>query len=90
VPKTSYELWRYPTNAKVFNSNIGKLDSKIVNCYFIGYPKKSKAYRFYYPDIHAKFVETKHTVFLAEELIWRSMVVREINLEESRYMCPLR
>ena len=65
VPKTPYELWTgrepslnhfrvwgYPAEAKVFNPNIGKLDPKIVSCHFIGYPEKSKGYRFYYPDKH--------------------------------------
>jgi hypothetical protein len=76
VPKIPYELWSCPADAKVFNSNMGKLDSKIVNCHSIGYPEKSKVYRFYYPDRHAKFVETRHAVFLEEELIRGSMVAR--------------
>ena len=94
VPKTPYELWTgkepslnylrvwgCPAEAKVFNPNIGKLNSKTVNCYFIGYPEKSKDYHFYCPDRHTKFVETRHAVFLEEELIKGSMVAREINLE---------
>ena len=35
-------VWGCPTEAKVFNPNTGKLDPKIVNCHFIGYPEKSK------------------------------------------------
>ena len=63
VPKTPYELWigrvlslnhlrvwRSPAEAKVFNPNIGKLDPKIVSYHFIGYPEKSKGFRFYYPQ----------------------------------------
>jgi hypothetical protein len=100
VPKTSYELWigrepslnylcvwGYPVEAKVFNPNIGKLDSKTVSCHFVGYLEKSKGYRFYCPDRHTKFVETRH-VFLEEELIRGSMVVQEINLEEKRVHVP--
>jgi hypothetical protein len=101
VPKTPYELWTGRelslnylrvwgclAEAKVFNPNIGKLDSKIVNCYFIGYPEKSNDYRFYCPDKHTKFVEMRHAVFLKEELIRASMVAREINLEEKRVHVP--
>jgi hypothetical protein len=57
VPKTPYELWTgrkstlnylhvwgYPAEAKVFNPNIGKLDSKTVSFHFISYPDKSKGY----------------------------------------------
>jgi hypothetical protein len=101
VPKTPYELWTgrepslnylhvwgCPAEAKVFNPNIGKLDFKTVSCHFIGYPKKSKGYHFYCPDRHTKFVETRHAVFLEEELIRRSMIAREINLEEKRVHVP--
>ena len=62
VPKTLYVLWtvREPSlnhfrvwgclaEAKIFNPNTRKLDPKIVNCHFIGYPEKSKGYRFYCP-----------------------------------------
>ena len=101
VPKTPYELWTgnepslnfsrvwgCPAEAKVFNLNIGKLDSKTVSCHFIGYLEKSKGYRFYCPDRHTKFVEIRHAVFLEEELIRGSMVAREINLEEKRVHVP--
>ena len=73
VSKTPYELWiekepslNYlrvwgcPAEAKVFNPNIEKLDSKTVSCHFIGYPKKSKYYRFYCPDRQTKFIEIRY------------------------------
>ena len=71
---TILRVWGCLAEAKIFNPNIGKLDSKIVSCYFIGYPKKSKGYRFYYPDRQTKFVETKHAVFLEDDMIRGSMV----------------
>ena len=101
VPKTPYELWTErkpalsylhvwgcPAEAKVFNPNIGKLDPKTVSCHFIGYPEKSKCYRFYCPDRHTKFVETRHAVFLEEQMVRGSMVPREIDLEEKRVYAP--
>jgi hypothetical protein len=52
VSKMSYELWTghkpslnylqvwdYPIEAKIFNPNIGKLDSKTVSYHFIDYPE---------------------------------------------------
>ena len=87
MPKTPYELWigkepslNYlrvwgcPVEAKVFNPNIGKLDSKTVSCHFIGYLEKSKGYRFYRPDRYTKFIETRHVVFLEDEMVRGSMV----------------
>ena len=95
VPKTPYELWtgRKPTlnymhvwgcpaEAKVFNPSAGKLDPKTVSCHFIGYPDRSKGYRFYCPNKFRKFVETRHVVFLEDELMRGSETPREIVLEE--------
>jgi hypothetical protein len=94
VPNTPYELWTgrkpnidylyiwdCPAEAKIFNSQLGKLDLKTISCHFIGYPNKSKGYRFYYPEHTTKFVDTRHVVFL--ECDMRSSP-RDIDLEEIR------
>jgi hypothetical protein len=101
VSKTPYELWTgrvlslnhlrvwgSPAETKVFNLYIRKLDPKTVSCHFIGYPKKSKCFRFYYPDRHTKFVETRHTIFLEDEMMRGSVIAREIDLEEKRVCVP--
>lgn len=80
VPKTPYELWvgRKPTlnylhvwgcpaEAKIFNPQIKKLDSKTISCNFIGYPERSKGFRFYCHGQGPKIVETRHAVFLENE-----------------------
>jgi hypothetical protein len=77
-----------PAEAKVFNPNIEKLDAKTISCHFIGYPKKSKGFRFYCSDRYTKFVETRHTVILEDEMMRGSMVAREIILEEKRVCVP--
>jgi hypothetical protein len=77
VPKTPYELWTgresslkhlrvwgSPAETKMFNPNVGKLDPKTVSCHFIGYPEKSKGFRFYYLDRYTKFAETRYAVIL--------------------------
>jgi hypothetical protein len=77
-----------PAEAKVFNSNIAKLDPKTVTCHFIGYPDRSKVYRFYCPHKYTKFVETRHAIFLEDELMRGSMVARKIDLKEKRVHAP--
>jgi hypothetical protein len=77
-----------PTEAKLFNQSIGKLDPKTVSYYFNGYPNKSKGFYFYCPDRYIKIVETRHAVFLEDEVIRGSMVPREIQLEEKRVCVP--
>jgi hypothetical protein len=87
VPKTPYEIWtdRKPTlnylcvwgclaEAKLFNPSIEKLDPKTVSCHFIGYPDKSKEFRFYYPDRYIKTVETRHAIFLEDAVIKGSTI----------------
>jgi hypothetical protein len=64
------------------------LDPKTVSCHFIGYPDKSKGFCFYCPDRYIKIVETRHVVFLEDEVIRGSTVPREIRLEKKRVCVP--
>jgi hypothetical protein len=79
-------VWGCPAEAKLFNPSIGKLDPKTVSCHFIGYPDKSKGFRFYYPDRYIKIVETRHTIFQEDEVLRGSTVPQEIRLEE-KWVC---
>jgi hypothetical protein len=98
VSKTPYELWTgrnpsinyllvwdFSTEVKIFNSQLGKLNPKTISCHFIGYPDKSKGYRFYCPEPTTKFVDTRYIVFLECDI---SSSLREINLEEIRTYVP--
>jgi hypothetical protein len=49
-------VWGCPVEAKIFNPITGKLEPKTVSCHFIGYPEKSKSFRFYCPDMHTNYV----------------------------------
>jgi hypothetical protein len=81
-------VWGCPAEANIFNSNTGKLESKIVSYHFIGYPEKFKGFRFYCPDRHTKYIEIRHTVFLEDEMMRGSTVPQEISLEEKRVYVP--
>jgi hypothetical protein len=100
VPKTPYKMWTgrkhtlnylhvwgCPAEVKLFNPSIGKLDPKTISCHFIGYPDKSKGFRFYCLDRYIKIVETRYTVLL-DEVIRGSTIPREIRLEEKRVCVP--
>jgi hypothetical protein len=81
-------IWGCPAEAKIFNSNIGKLEPKTVSYHFISYLQKSKGFYFYCPDKHTKYVETRHTIFLEDEMMKGNTVPREISLEEKRVYVP--
>ncbi|KAK3019050.1 hypothetical protein RJ639_003745 [Escallonia herrerae] len=95
VPKTPFELWaqRKPSleyfhvwgclaEAKVYNPHTKKLDPKTISCHFIGYPKRSKGFRFYCPSHTTRIVETRHAVFFEDAEYSGSCTPRIINLEE--------
>ena len=97
VPKTPFELWNgrkpslnylkvqdCPAEAKLFDPQQKKLDSKTISCHFIGYSEKSKGYIFYCPGRHTKFVETRQAVFLEDSGVSESFPRREVSLEELR------
>jgi hypothetical protein len=82
VPKTSFELWTRrspslrhlhvwgcPTEARVYNLHEKKLDLRTISGYFIGYPKKSKRFRFYYPNHSTRIVETGNARFIENDEI---------------------
>jgi hypothetical protein len=81
-------VWGCSAEARIFNLSIGKLDPKTVSCHFIGYPDKSNGFRFYCSDRYIKIVETRHAVFLEDDMIRGSTVPREIRLEEKRVCVP--
>ena len=72
----------------MFNPSLGKLDERTISYYFIGYPERSKGFRFYIPDRHTKFAKTRHDVFLENDMIRGSGASREIDLEEKRVYAP--
>ena len=67
-PTLNYlHVWGCLAEAKNFNTQINKLDSKTISSNFIGYPKKSKGFRFCFHGQGFKIVETRHAVFLENE-----------------------
>jgi hypothetical protein len=74
-PSLNYiRVWSCSAEAKIFNPNAGKLEPKTVSYHFIGYPEKSKGFRFYCPDKYTKYVETRHAIFLEDEMMRGSIV----------------
>ncbi|KAK3040692.1 hypothetical protein RJ639_028388 [Escallonia herrerae] len=95
VPKTPFELWAQRklsleyfhvwgclAEAKVYNPHTKKLDPKTISCHFIGYPERSKGFRFYCPSHTTRIVETRYTVFFEDAEYSGSCTPRIINLEK--------
>jgi len=79
VPKTSFELWTgwkpslnhihiwgCPTEVRINNPNMKKLDPKTTSGHFIGYAVNSKGSRFYCPSHSTRIVESMNAKFLED------------------------
>ena len=101
VPKTPFELWTgrkpslrhlhvwgCPAEARVYNPHEKKLDFRTISCYFIGYPEKSKGYRFYCPTHSTRIVETGNARFIENGEASGSNKSQNVIIEEVREKVP--
>ena len=102
VSKTPFELWkgwkpnlRYlrvwgcPAEARIYNPHEKKLDPRTLSCHFIGYPEKSKGYRFYCPNHTTRIIETGNAKFIEEGEVSGSIKEREVIIQEVRVQIPI-
>ncbi|GJV35637.1 retrotransposon protein, putative, ty1-copia subclass [Tanacetum coccineum] len=92
VDKTPYELWygKVPNlsylkvwgcEALVKQDTPDKLQQRSVKCIFIGYPKETMGYYFYFPPEN-KIVVARYAEFFEKNLITQEVSGRAIDLEE--------
>ena len=65
------------------------MDLRTISGYFIGYPKKSKGFRFYCPNHNMRIVETGNTRFIENDEISGSNNLRNIDIQEVRVQVPM-
>ena len=66
-----------------------KLDSRTTSDFFIGYPEKSKRYRFYCPSHSTRIVETGNARFIENDEVGGSLEPRKLEIREIRVHVPL-
>ncbi|GJR99790.1 retrotransposon protein, putative, ty1-copia subclass [Tanacetum coccineum] len=92
VDKTPYELWygKVPNlsylkvwgcEALVKRDTPDKLEQRSVKCIFIGYPKETMGYYFYFPPEN-KIVVARYAEFFKKRLISQEISGRAVDLEE--------
>ena len=97
VPKTPFELWTgrkpslrhlhvwsCPAEARMYNPHEKKLDSRTVSGYFIGYPEKSKGYRFYCPNHSSRIIETGNARFIENSKVSGSADKQIVDINKIR------
>jgi len=58
-------IWGCPVEARPYRPYERKLDSRTISCYFVGYAKCSRGYKFYNPTLRS-FFEMENARFLEE------------------------
>ncbi|GJR28708.1 retrotransposon protein, putative, ty1-copia subclass [Tanacetum coccineum] len=92
VDKTPYEMWYgnvpnlsylkvWGCEALVKRDMPDKLEQRSVKCIFIGYPKETMGYYFYFPPEN-KIVVARYAEFFEERLINQEINWRAVDLEE--------
>ena len=102
IPKTPFELWTKRklslrhlyvwgclAEARIYNPLEKKLDSRTISGYFIGYPEKSKRYRFYCPNHSTRIVETGNAIFIENGEISGSDNLQNVAFQEVSVQVPL-
>ncbi|GJT49773.1 reverse transcriptase [Tanacetum coccineum] len=82
-----FKIWGCPTEAKKFNPQTKKFDSRTISCYFIGNLERSKGYQFYFPNHTTRIVKTNDAEFLENGKISGSGE-RSIDLNEKLMDAP--
>ena len=59
-----FKVWGCPTEVKLYNPTLSKLDSRTTRCYFVSYSEHSKGYQFYNPNGGTRIVESQAAKFL--------------------------
>jgi len=96
VPKTPFELWTgrkpslrhlhvwgCPAEVRIYNPHEKKLDARTISGYFIGYPEKSKGYRFYCPNHSTRIVESGNARFIENGQFSGSDKSRIVDIQET-------
>ena len=96
VPKTPYELgtgrkpslrhlhvWGCQAEVRIYNPHERKLDPRTISGFFIGYPEKSKGYRFYCPNHSMRILESGNARFIENGNISGSSESRNIEIKET-------
>ena len=78
-------VWGCPFEVKIYNPREKKIDPRTISGYFIGYVKKSKGYRFYFPSHPTRIVESRNAKFLENDLVSGSGQFHDTLFERDHY-----
>ena len=81
-------IWGCPSEARPYRPNEKKLDSRTISCYFIGFSKRSRGYKFYDPTTKAIFEKENARFFEDVEFVGGEKI-KDFVFEEEHVEIPL-
>ena len=78
-----FHVWGCLAEVRIYNPHEKKLDARTISGYFIGYPEKSKGYRFYCPNHSTRIVESGNARFIENGQFSRSEKSRIMDIQET-------
>ena len=82
-------VWGCLAEVRIYNPHEKKLDSRTTSDFFIGYPKKSRGYRFYYLNHNTRIVEIGNARFIENGEVSRNEIPCNVIIQEVRVQVPL-
>ena len=82
-------IWGYQAKVRIYNPHEKKLDFRTISGYFISYPKKFKAYKFYCPTHNMRIVEIGNARFIENGEISGSDKPQNVIIQEVRVQVSL-
>ena len=81
-------VWDCPIEARPYKLNERKLDLRIVSCYFVGYSKRLRGFKFYNPSSKS-FSETSKVKFIEDVEYGGSTGLRSFVFEDEYVIIPI-
>ena len=82
-------VWGCPAEIRYYNPQQKKLDARTISGYFIGYPEKSKGFRFYCPNHTTRIIESGNARFIENDEVSERETPRKVDIKEMRVQIPL-
>ena len=75
-------VWGCPAEVRIYNPHERKLDPRTISAYFIGYAKKSKGCKFFYPTHSTRIIESRNAKFLENDVVSGSDLPQDLGFEK--------
>ena len=81
--EAKFHVWGHQAEVRIYNPHERKLDPRTISGFFIGYPEKSKCYRFYCPNHSMRILKSSNAHFIENSNISGSNESCNVEIKET-------